>query len=53
MTGPIILGRTQAKAMGYVEFPKIQHPHTFTMQFTTLKRICIDKTHVPETANDT
>ena len=53
MTGPIILGRIQAKAMGYVKFPKIHHPHTFTTCSTTLKRICTDKTHMPETANDT
>ena len=53
MTGPIILGRTQGKAMGYVKFPKIQCPHTFTTNSTTLKRICTDKTHTPEIANDT
>ena len=52
-TGPIILGRTQAKAMGYVKFPNIQHPHTFTTHSTTFKRICTDKTHLPETAIDT
>ena len=52
MTEPIILGRTQAKAMGYVKFPQIQHPHTFTTCSTTLKRICTDKIHMPETAND-
>ena len=45
MTAPIILGRTQAKAMGYAEFPKIKHPHTFTTHSTTLKKICTDKTH--------
>ena len=31
MTGPIILGRAQAKGMRYVEFPKIKCPHAFTM----------------------
>ena len=30
MTGLVILGRTQAKAMGYVQFPQIQWPHTLT-----------------------
>ena len=53
MTGPIILGRTQSKAMGYVKFPKIKWPHIFTMCSTTLKKICTDKTHTPDTANDT
>ena len=34
-TGLIILGRAQAKAMRYVEFPKIKCPHTFTTYPTT------------------
>ena len=50
MTEPIILGRTQAKAMRYVEFPKIKWPHAFTMCSTTLKRICTGKTPTLETA---
>ena len=50
MTGPIILGRAQAKAMGYVKFPKIKCPHTFTMHPTTSKKICTIKTLMPETA---
>ena len=49
MTGLIILGRAQAKAMGYVKFPKIKCPYTFTMYPTTSKRICTIKTLVPET----
>ena len=49
-TGLIILGRAQAKAMGYVEFPNIKHPHNFTMHPTTSKKICTIKTSVPETA---
>ena len=53
MTGPIILGRTQAKTMGYVKFPKIKQPHAFTMCSTTLKKICTDKTPSPETAGNT
>ena len=39
MTGPIIPSSAQAKAMRYVEFPKIKHPHAFTMYPTTLKRL--------------
>ena len=49
MTGPIIFGRAQAKAKGYVEFPKNKHPHTFTMHPTTSKKIYTIKTLVPET----
>ena len=48
-TGPIILGRTQAKAMGYIEFLKIKWPHAFTMHSTT----CTDKTPTLETTSDT
>ena len=50
MTGPIILGRAQAKAMGYVEFPKIKCAHAFTTHPTTFKKICTIKTLAPETA---
>ena len=53
MTGPIILGRTQAKAMGYVKFPKIKWSHAFITCSTTLKRICTSKTPTPETAVST
>ena len=52
MTRPMVLGRTQSKAMGFVKFPKIKWPHTFTTH-STLKKICTDKTHMSETANDT
>ena len=52
MTEPIILGGAQAKAMGYVEFPKIKCPHTFTTYSTTSKKICTIKTLVPETATN-
>ena len=48
MTRPIILGRAQAKAMGYVEFPKIKHPYTFTTYPTTSKEICTIKTSVTQ-----
>ena len=51
MTGPIILGRTQAKAMGYVQFPQIQAtsyfhnvPHYFK------KNLYNQDTHTPGTA---
>ena len=50
MTEPIILGKTQAKAMRYVEFPKIKWPHDFIMQPTTLEKIITTKTPTPETA---
>ena len=49
MTRLIILGRTQAKAMRFVKFPKIKLPHAFTMYPTTLKNICTTKTPTPET----
>ena len=50
MIGLIILGRAQAKVMGYVEFPKIKCPHTFTTYPTTSKMNCTIKTLTPETA---
>ena len=50
MVGQIILGRTQAKAMGYVEFLKIKQPHTFTTYPTTSRKICTLKKLTPETA---
>ena len=49
MTGLIILGRAQAKAIGYVEFPKIKETHTFTTYPATSKKICTINTLVPET----
>ena len=30
MTGPVILSRIQAKAMGYIQFPQIWWPHALT-----------------------
>ena len=50
MTGPIILGRIQAKAMGYVQFPKIWRPHALIMFPTTLRKLCTIKTPTSETA---
>ena len=44
MPGPIILGRVQAKAMGYVQFPQIRQPHTLnTFEYTSTKW-CTHKT---------
>ena len=49
-TGLIILGRTQAKAVDYIQFPQIWLPHAFTTFPTTLKKICTTKTPTSETA---
>ena len=43
MTEPIVLSRAQAKAMGYVEFPKIKWQHFFTRYPTTSRKICTFK----------
>ena len=48
----MILGRMQAKAMGYVQFPWIIEPHAFTMSTATLKKVCAKVTHTPETTED-
>ena len=50
MTGQIILGRTQAKAMDYIQFPQIRWPHAFTTFPTTFKKLCMIKTPTSETA---
>ena len=45
MTGPVILGRTQAKAMGYVQFPQIQCSHIHLTTFpNTSRKLCTHKT---------
>ena len=44
MTGPIILGRTQAKTMSYVQFLQIWWPHALTTFPTTLRKLCMTKT---------
>ena len=49
-TGPIILGRTQAKAMGYVQFPQVRQSHALITFPTALKKLCTIKTSAPETA---
>ena len=52
MTGPIMLGRMQAKAMGYAKFPQIEWPHAFKMCTISLKKICTDKTHLSKTISN-
>ena len=52
MTGPIILSRLQAKAMGYVQFPKIEWPHAFKMYAAALMKICTNRTPPPETVSN-
>ena len=49
MTGPVILSRTQAKAMGYVQFPQIWQPHILTTFPTTSRKLCAHKTPIPKT----
>ena len=49
MTGPVILGRTQAKAMGYIQFPQIWQPHTLTTFPTTSRKLCAHKIPIPKT----
>ena len=49
MTGPVILGRTQAKAMGYVQFPQIRQPHTLTAFPNASRKLCTHKTPTPKT----
>ena len=47
--GPIILGRIQAKAMGYVQFPQIQQPHTSNTFEHTSRKFCAHKTPTAKT----
>ena len=47
--GPIILGRVQAKAMGYVQFPQIWWPHTLNTFQHTHRNLCMHKTHAAKT----
>ena len=49
MTGPVILGRTQAKAMGYIQFPQIWQPHTLTVFPNASRKLCTHKTPIPKT----
>ena len=50
MTGPVILGRIQAKAMGYVQFPQIRWPHALTTFPDTSRKLCKHRTPTPRTA---
>ena len=49
MTGPMILGRIQAKAMGYVQFPQIRWPHALTMFQHTSRNLCTYRTPISKT----
>ena len=49
MTGPMILGRIQAKAMGYVQFPQIWQPHALTMFQHTSRNLCTYRTLTSKT----
>ena len=49
MTGPLILGRIQAKAMGYVQFPQIQWPHALNTFQHTSRNLCTYRTPTLET----
>ena len=49
MKGPIILGRMQVKAMGYVKFQQIEQLHAFKMFPATLNKICTDETPFQKT----
>ena len=52
-TGLIILGRMQAKAMGYVQFPQIIEPYAFEMFTATSKKsLYKSDTHTPKTPQD-
>ena len=50
MTGPVILGTIQAKAMGYVQFPQIRWPHALTAFPDTSRKLCTHRTPTPKTA---
>ena len=50
MTGPVILGRIQAKAMGYIQFPQIWWPHALTTFPDTSRKLCTHRTPTPKTA---
>ena len=53
MPGPMILGRVQAKAMGYIQFPQIWWPHTLNMFQHTYRNLCIHKIHAAKTTETT
>ena len=49
--GPIILGRKQVKAMGYVQYPAIKPPNIFSMS-SPLHKVCAGTTHNPKSKTD-
>ena len=49
MTGPMILGRIQAKAMGYIQFPQIWQPHTLTTFQHASRNLCTYRTPTSKT----
>ena len=49
MPGPMILGRIQAKAMGYIQFPQIRQPHALDMFEHTSENLCTHKTPTTKT----
>ena len=50
MTGPMILARIQAKAMGYIQFPQIRQPHALTMFPHAFRNLCTSRTPTPKTS---
>ena len=50
MPGLMILGRIQAKAMGYVQFPQIRQPHALDTFKHTSRNLCAHKTLTTKTA---
>ena len=50
MTGPVVLARIQAKAIGYVQFPQIWWPHALTTFPDTSRNLCTHRTPKPKTA---
>ena len=49
MTEPVILGRTQAKAMGYVQFQQIWWPHALTAFPDASRKLCTHRTPTSKT----
>ena len=48
MTGPVILGRTQGKAMGYVQFPQIWWAHALTAFPDASRKLCTHRIPIPK-----
>ena len=53
MPGPMILGRIQAKAMGYIQFPQIRQPHALDTLKHTSRKWCVHKTLTTKTTETT